>query len=59
MFRCVKILTTALIMFVVLNTASRAQYKYFYSGKDYGSESMYNPVNFALNSGFDIIQYER
>ncbi len=59
MKKAVKILTAALILAAVMNNSLRAQYKYFYTGKDYGSESLYNPLYFTLNSGFDIIQYER
>ncbi len=47
------------IISVLFSKNCYAQYGYFYSGKDYGSESLYNPMYFALNSGFDIIQYEQ
>lgn len=30
--------------------------RYFYHGRDYGSEALYNPISLVLNMGFDIIQ---
>ena len=30
--------------------------RYFYTGKDYGSEYKYNPLNLILNAGYDIYQ---
>ena len=42
---------------VCLWSASPAQEKYFfYSGKDFGSESLYNPGSLIINGGFDILQ---
>jgi hypothetical protein len=35
-----------------------AQERYFYTGKDFGSEALYNPVNLLLNGSFDIIQLD-
>ncbi|MFC1784516.1 hypothetical protein ACFL0J_02645 [Candidatus Neomarinimicrobiota bacterium] len=29
---------------------------YYYTGKKYGSEAMFNPINVILNNGYDIIQ---
>jgi hypothetical protein len=43
------------------SNASRAQDSskyYFYFGRDYGSESMFNPVASIINGGFDILQSE-
>lgn len=34
------------------------QEKYFYTGKDYGSEALYNPFNLILNGSFDVIQLD-
>jgi hypothetical protein len=31
---------------------------YFFKGRDFGSEALFNPVNFLLNSSFDIIQLD-
>ncbi|MFA6541554.1 MAG: hypothetical protein WCT99_08120, partial [Bacteroidota bacterium] len=42
---------------VCLWSAAPAQEKYFfYSGKDFGSESLYNPGSLIINGGFDILQ---
>lgn len=30
--------------------------RYFYHGRDYGSEALYNPVSLVLNMGYDITQ---
>lgn len=35
-----------------------SQDAYFYKGRDLGSEALFNPVNFLLNSSFDIIQLD-
>jgi hypothetical protein len=35
---------------------AQAQAPYFYKGRDYGSEAMYNPISLVLNAGFDMIQ---
>lgn len=34
----------------------KAQYGYFYTGKDYGSESYLSPATQILNGGFDMLQ---
>lgn len=31
---------------------------YFYTGKDYGSESLFNPVSLLLNGAFDVTQLQ-
>ena len=38
------------------DTKSQTSESLFYSGKDYGSEAMFNPINVILNNGYDIIQ---
>ncbi|MBM4157338.1 MAG: hypothetical protein FJ216_00965 [Ignavibacteria bacterium] len=51
-----------LVMFIIITLQVNevfSQKYYFYTGKKYGSESMYNPINFFLNSGYDIIQYDK
>lgn len=53
------ILSVFIVMSGLYSGNSYAQYGYFYTGKEYGSESLYNPLYFTLNSGFDIIQYEQ
>jgi hypothetical protein len=35
-----------------------AQERYFYTGKDYGSESLYNPLSLLLNGSYDVIQLD-
>jgi hypothetical protein len=35
-----------------------SQETYFYKGRPFGSEALYNPVSFILNSTFDIIQLD-
>ena len=35
---------------------SNAQYQYFYTGKDYGSESYLSPLTQILNGGMDMLQ---
>ncbi|MCX6137624.1 MAG: hypothetical protein NTV54_09050 [Ignavibacteriales bacterium] len=48
------------ISFVLLallaTTVVRAQERYFYSGKTFGSEAMYNPLSVIINGGFDVLQ---
>ncbi|MDP4176131.1 MAG: hypothetical protein Q8933_19280 [Bacteroidota bacterium] len=34
------------------------QDRYFYTGKDYGSEANYNPINLILNGSYDILQLD-
>ena len=34
------------------------QTRYFYTGKEYGSEACFNPLTFVINSGFDILQQD-
>jgi len=43
-----------LILALFLYTPLKSQY--YYTGKTYGSEAMFNPVNVILNNGYDIIQ---
>ena len=47
--RCIKVLFTVLL-------TSSLYSQYYYSGKEYGSEAMFNPINVVLNNGYDIIQ---
>jgi len=51
-----KFLAISIILFLQITIFP--QEKYFYSGKDYGSEALYNPLNLILNGSFDIIQLE-
>lgn len=34
----------------------KAQYGYFYTGKNYGSEARTSTLNTLLNGGFDVVQ---
>lgn len=47
----------AVIAFFICSTSSTtiAQYGYYYSGKDYGSEAIFNPLNQVISGGFDMI----
>jgi hypothetical protein len=44
---------TLIILIIFIFTPVHGQY---YTGKTYGSEAMFNPVNVVLNNGYDIIQ---
>tara|TARA_R110000868_G_scaffold37111_5_gene131421 strand:- start:44848 stop:45912 length:1065 start_codon:yes stop_codon:yes gene_type:complete len=41
---------------IILFTSSKAQYGYFYTGKDFGTEAIVSPVSSILNGGFDVVQ---
>ena len=43
-----------IVLVLIFNTSVQAQY--YYTGKTYGSEAMFNPINVMLNNGYDIIQ---
>lgn len=51
-------LCTVLFLTLVLSTSCFSQEKYFFTGKDYGSEALYNPFNLILNGSYDVIQLE-
>ncbi|HEX2866476.1 MAG TPA: hypothetical protein VHO03_05515 [Ignavibacteriales bacterium] len=34
------------------------QERYFYTGKDYGSESLFNPFSLLINGGYDVTQLQ-
>jgi hypothetical protein len=38
--------------------AGRSQDAYFYKGRGFGSEALFNPINLLLNGSFDIIQLD-
>jgi hypothetical protein len=51
----------ALISFLLFFSSSLflyAQDKYFYTGKDYGSESLYNPLYVIISGGYDVTQLQ-
>ena len=47
--------TQIFLLVIILSSNIYAQ-NYFYTGKNYGSESLYNPAYLILNGGFDMIQ---
>ena len=61
-----KIIGFIALILLVIPTYIKAQYYYsekktdweafYYTGKKYGSEAMFNPINVILNNGYDIIQ---
>lgn len=45
--------------FIFLLTGSVfCQKHYFYTGKDYGSESLFNPLTLIINGGYDVTQLQ-
>ena len=46
-----------LILFISISVLQSGE-KYYYTGKDYGNEYLYNPLYVILNGSFDIIQFE-
>ncbi len=49
----------AFFCFLMMNSKLTAQKKYyFYTGKEYGSESLLNPLTVIINGGFDITQLQ-
>lgn len=50
-------ISSILFLFLLCNF-SYSENKYFYTGKDYGNEYLYNPVYVILNGSYDIIQFE-
>ena len=52
--------TAARILLIVLLSIQslRAQERYFYFDRPYGSEAMFNPISLALNTGYDILQLD-
>lgn len=47
-----------LFLIVLAHSSAFSQEYIYYTGIDYGSESIYNPLNLLLNASFDIIQLE-
>jgi len=50
---------TVLLLLSLFSAGIYAQKKYFYTGKDYGSEAVFNPISSIINGGFDIFQVQR
>ena len=57
-FICVFCVPIVFLIFLttVATIAVHAQERYFYSGKTYGSEAMYNPLSVIINGGYDVLQ---
>jgi hypothetical protein len=51
-------LFTALLLTLVSIEMGSGQEPYFYKGRNYGSEALYNPLNVILNGSYDIIQLD-
>ncbi|MFH1197278.1 MAG: hypothetical protein V1720_16385 [bacterium] len=47
---------SVLIIVLLSSLSTNAQDAFFYKGRDYGSESFYNPIFVILNGGLDILQ---
>ena len=48
--------TCTIIIALALHGAANAEKLYFYTGKKYGYEYVFNPLNLIFNAGFDILQ---
>lgn len=46
------------LVFLVFQTHSFSQQRYFYTGKNYGSEALFNPLSLIINGGYDIVQLQ-
>lgn len=46
------------LVFIILSTLSYGQERFFYTGKEYGSQALYNPLYLILNGSYDIIQLD-
>ncbi|HOO72398.1 MAG TPA: hypothetical protein PK926_11610 [Spirochaetota bacterium] len=42
--------------FIMICLPVQAEKRYFYTGKQYGSEYLYNPLTLIFNAGYDILQ---
>ena len=47
-----------IVFLLLVSSIGLSQERFFYTGKSYGSEAMYNPVYLLLNGSYDIIQLE-
>src|SRR5690242_10399279 len=47
-----------ILLFLISFSDLFSQTRYFYTGKDYGSEATYNPLNLVLNASYDTIQLD-
>ncbi|MDR3626531.1 MAG: hypothetical protein P4L45_06845 [Ignavibacteriaceae bacterium] len=53
-----KILLLLTFVLVLTSRELNAQENYFYTGKDYGSESLFNPITLMINGGYDVAQLQ-
>ncbi|MBO6572508.1 MAG: hypothetical protein JJ958_08685 [Balneola sp.] len=51
-----RILFSLILFKIMLCFSLKAQYGYFYTGKNYGSEARTSTLNTLLNGGFDVVQ---
>lgn len=54
-----KLSLLSLFVWLISSPILHAQYGYYYTGKDYGSEAIYNPANQIIAGGFDMIYISR
>jgi hypothetical protein len=47
-----------LLLLLLVSLTASAQERYFYLGRPFGSEALYNPLSLLLNGSYDIIQME-
>lgn len=48
----------AFLITITLVFPSNSQQRYFYKGRNYGSEALYNPIYLLLNDSYDILQIQ-
>jgi len=55
-----KYLLNSIIFFfiIIINHNSFSQTYYFYTGKEYGSEALFNPLTLIFNGGYDVSQLQ-
>lgn len=53
-----KVFITLCALSLFFPNSAIAQEPYFYKGRDFGSESLYNPISVILNGSFDILQLD-
>jgi hypothetical protein len=46
------------LLIILISTSASAQQQYFYHGRNFGSEALFNPINLIINSGYGIMQME-
>lgn len=51
-------LITILVGFILFPSSIIPQKRYFYTNKNYGSESLFNPLTLLINGGYDVTQLQ-